>query len=208
MDSIKIVGISGSLRTGSFTKMAVDIALQGAKENGAQTELIDLKEYELVSCDGREDVDSYPADVQKMRTQVKEARGIILGTPEYHGNMSGVLKNALDLMGWDEFEGKMVGLVGVAGGSVGAMNSLLSLREVGRSLHCWVIPKQVSIANAYEMFNDDGSLKDEKLNERVKQVGDHVAKYAHLHMLGKSAEFLKAWEREIENPGAESYQQD
>ncbi len=42
--------------------------------------------------------------------EVAGAQGIILGTPEYHGSFSGVLKNALDLMGFDEFEGKMIGL--------------------------------------------------------------------------------------------------
>jgi len=50
-----VVGICGSLRRGSYTRMAVQIALQGAHEVGAQTHLIDLKEYQLVSCDGKED---------------------------------------------------------------------------------------------------------------------------------------------------------
>ena len=57
----------------------------------------------------------YPPGVGKLREEVRAAEGIILGTPEYHGGFSGVLKNALDLMGFDEFEGKMMGLVGVSG---------------------------------------------------------------------------------------------
>jgi NAD(P)H-dependent FMN reductase len=44
------------------------------------------------------------------------ATGIIIGTAEYHGGYSGVLKNALDLMGFAEFEGKTIGLLGVSGG--------------------------------------------------------------------------------------------
>ena len=49
--------------------------------------------------------------LHRLRKEVKEAHGIIVGTPEYHGSLSGVLKNALDLMSFDEIEGKMMGLV-------------------------------------------------------------------------------------------------
>jgi FMN reductase len=94
-----VVGICGSIRRGSYTRMAVQIALQGAQEVGAQTRLIDLKDYQLVSCDGKEDESTYPEDVFRLRREVSQAQGIILGTPEYHGSFSGVLKNALDLMG-------------------------------------------------------------------------------------------------------------
>jgi multimeric flavodoxin WrbA len=61
---------------------------------------------------------------------VRAAQGIILATPEYHGGYSGVLKNALDLMGFEEFEGKVRGLVGVSGGGMGAFGSLNNLRAV------------------------------------------------------------------------------
>jgi FMN reductase len=66
---------------------------------------------------------------------LRRKKRIILVTPEYHGGYSGVLKNALDLMGFDEFEGKMLGLVGVSGGRMGAFGARNSLREVGRALH-------------------------------------------------------------------------
>jgi len=56
-----------------------------------------------------------------LREEVKQAHGIILGTPEYLGSYSGVLKNALDLMGFEEFEGKMLGLLGVSGGAMGRL---------------------------------------------------------------------------------------
>src|SRR5437016_3041683 len=108
---IRVVGISGSLRPGSYSKMALQVALEGAAAEGAETDLIDLRELELPFADGREE--AYPAGVQKLSRRVKEAQGIILSTPEYHGGFSGVLKNALDLMGFEEFEGKMIGLVGV-----------------------------------------------------------------------------------------------
>src|SRR5262249_46901776 len=122
-----VVGICGSIRRGGYTRMAVQGALQGGQEGGAQTRLIDFKDYQLVSCDGKEDESTYPEDVFRLRREVSHAQGIILGTPEYHGSFSGVLKNALDLIGFDEIEGKMIGLVGVSGGALGAVHALNSL---------------------------------------------------------------------------------
>src|SRR6266498_5203112 len=140
--SCKIVGISGSLRSGSYTTMAVTLALKGAEELKCEAKLINLRDYHLVFCDGKDDESQFPKDVFRLREEVKQAQGIILGTPEYHGGYSGVLKNALDLMGFEEFEGKMLGLVGVSGGTAGAFDSLNSLRSTGRALHAWVIPEQ------------------------------------------------------------------
>lgn len=199
--AIHVAGISGSLRKGSFTKMALRVALEGAEEAGARTRLIDLGEYELAFCDGNEDESLYPKDVFRLREDVRAAQGIILATPEYHGGYSGVLKNALDLMGFDEFEGKMLGLVGVSGGGIGAFGAMNSLREVGRALHAWVIPEQAAIPEAWKVFDESGKLKDSTLEKRLKEIGRQVARFAHLHTSEKSQEFLKAWEEAPVNPG-------
>ena len=196
-----VVGICGSIRSGSYTRLAVQIALQGAQEVGVQTRLIDLKDYHLVFCDGKEDESTFPEDVFKLRREVSQAGGIILGTPEYHGGVSGVLKNALDLMGFDEIEGKMIGLVGVSGGELGAVHALNSLRAVGRALHAWVIPEQASIPEAWKVFDESGNLKDSDLEKRVKEVGRQVARFAYLHTSEKAQEFLRAWEGAPVNPG-------
>jgi FMN reductase len=199
--SIQVVGICGSLRKGSFARMTLHVALDGAKEVGAQTRLIDLKDYDLVFCDGKEDETTFPEDVFKLRREVSHAQGIILATPEYHGGYSGVLKNALDLMGFDEIEGKMIGLVGVSGGPLGAVHALNSLRAVGRALHAWVVPEQASIPEAWRVFDESGKLKDSNLEKRVKEVGRQVARFAYLHTSEKAREFLKAWEGAPVNPG-------
>ena len=196
-----VVGICGSIRSGSYTRLAVQIALQGAQEVGVQTRLIDLKDYHLVFCDGKEDESTFPEDVFKLRREVSQAGGIILGTPEYHGGVSGVLKNALDLMGFDEIEGKMIGLVGVSGGELGAVHALNSLRAVGRALHAWVIPEQASIPEAWKVFDESGNLKDSDLEKRVKEVGRQVARFAYLHTSEKAQEYLRAWEGAPVNPG-------
>ena len=168
---------------------------------GAQARLIDLNDYDLVFCTG--DDKDYPEGVFQLRTDMKQAHGIIIGTPEYHGGLSGVLKNALDLMGFDELEGKMLGLVGVSGGKMGAVNALNSLRTVGRALHAWVLPEQVSIPQAWKQFDADGNLKDDDLSERIKAVGQEVARFAFLHTSEQAQEFLKAWENAPLNPGGE-----
>jgi FMN reductase len=186
-----VVAICGSLRRGSYTRLALEIALQGAQEVGAQTRLIDLQDYQLVFC-GKEDESAYPEDVFRLRREVRQAQVIILGTPEYHGGFSGVLKNALDLMGFAEIEGKMIGLVGVSGGALGAINALNSLRTVGRALHAWVIPEQASIPEAYKAFSETGHLNDPELEKRLKGIGRRVALFADLHTSKKAQEFLRS----------------
>jgi multimeric flavodoxin WrbA len=59
----------------SYTRQAVRIALQGAEEVGAQTRLIDLRDYDLIFCDGKEDESTYPEGVFHLRSDVKQAQG-------------------------------------------------------------------------------------------------------------------------------------
>jgi multimeric flavodoxin WrbA len=68
---ISVAGLCGSLRPASYTLMAVRIALRGAQEVGAQTQLIDLKGYHLLFCDGKEDESAYPEDLFKLRREVR-----------------------------------------------------------------------------------------------------------------------------------------
>lgn len=201
-NSVRIVALNGSLRPGSYTARLLETALIGATELGAETELINLQQYDLPFCDGRPSAD-YPETVHALRGLVKSAHGILLGTPEYHGSMSGVLKNALDLMGFEQFEGKIVGLVGVAGGGMGAINALNALRIVGRSLRAWVLPQQVSLPRAHELFNEEGYLKSGHLEERVLEVGREVARFAYLHHSQKFSEFMQLWEQAQRNPGGD-----
>jgi FMN reductase len=198
--TIHIAGISGSLRAGSYTRRAVECALQAAAETGAETRLIDLSDYNLVFRAGKDET-SYP-DVVRLRSEVKQAEGIILGTPEYHGSLSGVLKNALDLIGFDEFEGKMIGLVGVSGGRMGAFDALNTLRNIGRALHAWVIPEQASVPEAWKVFTADGKIADPQMEERLKEVGRQVARFARLHKCESALDFLQNWQKAQANPGA------
>ena len=102
------MGLAGSLRAGSFTRMAVRYALKGAEEEGARIGLLDLAADDLSFLD-REDKEPGARAMERFRANLRAADGIILGSPEIHGSFSGVLKNALDLTGSDEFEGRWWG---------------------------------------------------------------------------------------------------
>ncbi len=203
ISTIRVVGVSGSLREQSYTRMAVAIALQGASELGAETRLLDLREYGLAFSEDEFESKHPSPGVARMRQDFQAAHGIILGSPEYHGSFSGILKYALDLMGFDEFAGKMVVLVAVSGGKMGAANALTGLRTVGRALHAWVVPEQVSLSEGWRLFEADGRIKDVRLENALKEVGRQVARFAFLHHSEQAREFLKAWESAHPNPGGE-----
>jgi len=188
-----VVGLAGSLRAGSATRMAVRHALKGAEEEGAKVGLMDLAAYDLPFL-GREKEDPGARAVERFRADLRAADGIILGSPEIHGSFSGVLKNALDLTGSDEFEGKMVGLVGVAGGQMGAVETLSQLRTVGRSLHAWVVPTQVSIGESSTAFTQQGEPVRSEVGNRLRSMGRQVAHFASLHKCQNHIQFVKEWE--------------
>ena len=176
----KIVAICGSLRKNSYTRMALKIALKGAAGLGADVKLIELRDYELVFA-GSVDEQNYPEDVFKLRSEVKQAQGIILGSPEYHGSLSGVLKNMLDLISYKEFEGKIVGLVGVAGGALGAANTLNTMCTISRNLQAWVLPQQVSIPESYKAFDEHGNIRNKDIENRLLSIGRQIVKFTSHH---------------------------
>ena len=191
--SIRVVGVCGSLNPAGKTRAALSAALAGSAEYEAETRLIPLSDYDLVFFGSVSD-DAYPEDVHRLRREIREAQGIILATPEYHGSLSGALKNMFDLMSTEEFEGKIVGLVAVAGGHVGAINSLNAMKNICRNLHCWVLPQEVSIAESGRVIADDGSVNDEALEGRLLNLGRQVVKFASLQQEIRETEFAKLWE--------------
>lgn len=169
---VKIVGIGGSLRPDSYSQMALKLVAQRVEALGAQVEILDLRQMNLPFCNGGDDYQAYP-DVEKLRGTVAQADGLILATPEYHGSVSGVLKNALDLMSFEHLDGKVAGLVSVLGGQSNS-NALNDLRVILRWVHGWVIPEQVAIAQAWKAFGSDGKIVDEKLSQRFDQLAQSL----------------------------------
>ncbi len=161
---IKVVGIIGSLRQGSYSALALKEAVNRVQALGATVDILDLREMQLPFCNGGDEYPDYP-DVEILREKVKAADALILATPEYHGSVSGVMKNALDLMSFEHLSGKVTGMISVLGGQSNS-NALNELRIIIRWVHGWVIPEQIAIGQAWKAFDRGGKLSDEKLSQR------------------------------------------
>ncbi|WIV67874.1 NADPH-dependent FMN reductase [Natrialbaceae archaeon AArc-T1-2] len=174
-ESVRVVAICGSLREESYTRLALERALEEASRLGAETELLDLREWELPLFDA--DVDREDAgDAAAFAARVREADSVLLGSPMYHGSYSSPLKTALDYCGFEEFEDKTVGLLAVSGGSF-PVTTLEHLRSVCRALNAWVLPHQAVVPNASEAF-EDGAFVEESLEQRVATLGRRAVEYA------------------------------
>ncbi|MFC6725805.1 NADPH-dependent FMN reductase, partial [Halobium palmae] len=150
-------------------------ALDGARAAGGTDDLLDLREFDLPPLNA--DLDEQ-GDAAAFAECLREADAVLLGTPMYHGSYSGVLKNALDHVGFDEFEGKTVGLLAVAGGSF-PVTALEHLRSVCRALDAWVLPHQVAIPRASRAF-EDGEVVDGGIEERTRVLGERAVQFAHI----------------------------
>ena len=180
--SPSVVAVSGSLRDESYTRTALKYVLEAAADAGAETTLLDLREYDLPVYDPNADD---PDDAEEAMRIVREADAVALGTPVYHGSYSGALKNFHDYCGWDEYEDTTVGLLATAGG--GSYGSTLDhLRITVRGVHGWVLPHQVGLRNAKEKFEDDPDaidgrrFRDPDLQERVEKLGRGLVEYAFI----------------------------
>ena len=175
---VKIVGIVGSLRPEAYSATALQQAIERVQSLGAEVEIIDLRKMKLPFCDGGSDYPDYP-DVNVLRDKVKAADGLILATPEYHGSLSGVLKNALDLMSFEHLSDKVAGVISVLGGQSNS-NALNDLRIIIRWVHGFVIPEQIAVGQAWQAFDSEGKVKDAKLAERfdsfARSLVDNTAK--------------------------------
>lgn len=174
-DSPHVVAVCGSLREPSYTRISLRHALEAAEEAGGTGALVDLREYDLGMFDAGADD---PADAETVKRRVREADAVLLGTPMYHGSYSSPLKTALDYCGFDELEGKTVGLLAVSGGAF-PVTALEHLRSVCRALDAWVLPHQAAVPRASNQF-EDGEFADESLENRVETLGERIVAFAHI----------------------------
>ena len=175
VDPPRIVGVAGSLRDESYTRIALEQALAAAGDAGAKTELLDLREFDLPVFDPDE---PESAEERRLTETIKTADALILATPMYHGSYSSAIKNAIDYCGFEEFEHKTVGLLAVAGGSF-PISALDHLRLVCRALDAWVLPFQAAVPNSRSNFSE-GTIVDEALRDRVETLGVRVVRFARI----------------------------
>ena len=175
-----VVGIPASLRAQSYTATAVKYALSGAAEAGATAQLLDLREQDLPLYDPDKDEQG---DSEAVVATVREADGILLGSPVYHSSYSSAFKNLHDYCSYDDFENTVVGLLATAGGDAYS-GTLDHMRATIRGVHGWVLPKQAGIPNAYDQFKKDPdaidgrSFVDPDLQERIEELGQLVTVHA------------------------------
>ena len=171
----KIVGLVGSERRGSSTEIAVKSVGHGVETTGAEFELITLADYNFPPLKVGSDT---PEDASEITEKIRDSDGIILGTPVYHGSFSGSLKCAIDYCGFDEFEGKTVGLVAVAGGSF-PTSALMHMRTVCRSLNAWVLPKELAVPNSSDNIDqEEEEITNDSHKERAVEIGRKLAENA------------------------------
>ena len=164
---VKVMGISGSYGNDSNNTKLVKLGLEMLSNLGAETHFWDLNEKPLPlvgeeGCWENENV----KDFQNLATEVN---AYLLSSPEYHGCMSGVMKNQLDWIYSKHVSGKAFGLMSTLGGQSNS-NTLNQMRIAVRWIHGWAIPEQIAVPNIKTAFNEDGMLQDEKLIERLENT--------------------------------------
>ena len=175
MNSPYIVAVGGTLRPGSTTEKAMQHVLDTAHRAGARTRLISGPALQLpmYEPDNPERTDA----ARDLVAQLALADGIILGSPGYHGSISGLVKNALDyaedLRGDRRpyFSGRAVGCIATGGGWPGAVNTLGALRDIVHALRGWPTPLGAAINSSERLFDDEGQC----LVPRVAQMLDLIA---------------------------------
>jgi len=172
---IRIVIISGSVRPGNYTNMASALVLDELKKHPkVSTEVIDPATLNLPSPG----TDPQSKDATQLQQKVGQATGIILATPEYYGSFSSVMKLVIESLGYPSaLAGKPVALLGVAGGTIGAVKSLEHLRSVVSHVGGIVLPLPISVANVRSVFDGEGRCLDPDAEQLIRSVGTNLLTY-------------------------------
>jgi chromate reductase len=171
---MRVLGISGSLRRGSFNTALLRAAAERLPAGA-----------ELVEYDGLRDVPPYDEDVEmggtpgvveELREAVRDADAVLIATPEYNSSIPGQLKNALDWVsrpaGQSALNGKPAAVVGASTGMFGAVWAQAELRKVLAAMGGRVIEAELPIAHAHELL-EDGRL--ELVPEQLQQLDEILA---------------------------------
>ncbi len=170
---IKILGIAGSLRRGSYNRSALRTA-QKLVPNNAILEIFELDKIPPFN----QDLEKQPPEsVVNLKEKVRSADAILFVTPEYNYSIPGVLKNAIDWAsrpyGDNAWDSKPVAVMGASAGMLGTVRAQYHLRQVFVDLNVYPLNKpEVMIANAAERFDKDGNLTDQKTREMIKGLID------------------------------------
>ena len=175
---LRIMGLSGSYGQASKNSMLVDLALRKAKELGVEISFWDLTEQPLPLV-GAEGSWSDPI-VKKFQEEASNCDGFLVSSPEYHGTMSGVMKNTFDWVYEKHVGGKIFGLMSTLGGMENS-NTLNHMRIMVRWLHGIAVTQQLAIGHVKDAFDEDGNLIDEDSDRRLQTLVESVLTTAELY---------------------------
>ena len=173
--TVRILGIAGSLRRGSFNAATLRAAQESAP-SGVTIDIFDIAPIPLYNEDVRQQ--GFPAPVEDLRARIKSADGLLIVTPEYNYSIPGVLKNAID---WasrppdQPFDGKPIGVMGASVGTHGSSRAQYHLRQCFVFLNGLVMNRpEVMIPTAQTKFDADGKLADQATRDFITA---HLAEF-------------------------------
>jgi chromate reductase len=171
---VKILGISGSLRSDSHNRKLLRAAAE-LFPGDVEVEIWDgLKS--IPPYDEDDDGESVPVTVAQLRAAIAGADALFFSTPEYNHSLPGVLKNAVDWAsrpaGASAFMNKPAAVVGASTGAFGAVWAQAELRKVLAATGARVVEGELALGHAHERFDDAGRLRDANLREELQEVVD------------------------------------
>jgi chromate reductase len=192
MPAPKVIVFAGSTRSGSFNKKLARLAVEAAKNAGAEVTFVDLRDLALPLFDGDlEEAQGLPEAAKRFKKQLRESDGFIIASPEYNSSITGVLKNAIDWASREEsddepplvaFRGKTALLLSASPGALGGLRGLVHLRSILGNIGVIVLPDQLAIGTAHEAFDDAGKLKDEKKAKKVAELVKGLVEFLKKHI--------------------------
>ena len=172
-ETLKVMAVIGSLHEQSVTRVAVNHVVDGLRAAGCEVDVLDLakEQLPLVNTDITFKADYY----NPLKARVQMADVFVLGTPDYHGSISGALKNFLDHF-WKEFTGKLFAPM-VASHEKG-LTAHDQMRTVARQCYAWSLPYAVSFMEKEDVA--DGEIVSDKFRERLEMMIRDVEVYGGL----------------------------
>jgi NAD(P)H-dependent FMN reductase len=172
MKPLNVLGVSSSMREGSFGTRSLKIVLDAAQKYEARTRLLELRKMRLPPFNPDSLMQS-DIKMQKVTGDVNWADAFLLVSPDYHGSISGSMKNFLDYY-WEEFAGKMFGYICTSHEK--GLTVMDQMRTAVRQCYGWSLPYGISV-NGEEDFNEVGEVINSVLHKRLKMLARDLVVY-------------------------------
>jgi len=170
----KILTMCGSQRVGSFNKMLHDYANKTLEKHGAIVTPIDLGALNLPLFNPDDEPTAFPEAAKILKAQLVATDGIFIASPEYNGNMSPLLLNAITWATRGEgdmyagFKGKVAAVMATSPGPMGGLRMVRSLNQMLHDMGCTVLSGSNAIGNSYKVFDNDGCVNDEYTKAKIE----------------------------------------